>query len=111
MNWSKDFESPFKSDVYFFSTRLELDQKWGTPAPITTRDKEFGAFACAPSATTPIASPIRANFLRKSPARARAGVADLEGQLRTTIIARLTAIFAASDLAFLDLAANGRPRR
>lgn len=39
---SKDFESPFKSDVYFFSTRLQLDQKWGTPEPITTRDKEFG---------------------------------------------------------------------
>ena len=30
-NWDKRFESPFKSDVYFFSTRLRLDQKWGTP--------------------------------------------------------------------------------
>ena len=42
MNWTKDFESPFKSDVYFFSTRLQINQKWGTPAPITIRDKEYG---------------------------------------------------------------------
>ena len=43
MNWDKLFESPFKSDVYFFSTRLQLNQKWGTANPITIRDKEFGA--------------------------------------------------------------------
>ena len=41
-NWDKLFQSPFKSDVYFFSTRLQLDRKWGTPNPITIRDKEFG---------------------------------------------------------------------
>src|ERR1051326_2934939 len=43
MNWDKAFESPFKSDVYFFSTRLQIDQRWGTATPITIREKEFGA--------------------------------------------------------------------
>jgi membrane protease subunit (stomatin/prohibitin family) len=42
-NWDKLFQSPFKSDVYFFSTRQQIDQKWGTPQPITIRDKDFGA--------------------------------------------------------------------
>ena len=42
-NWDKLFESPFKSDVYFFSTRQQVDQKWGTPQPITIRDADFGA--------------------------------------------------------------------
>src|SRR3954447_3539063 len=42
-NWDKAFKSPFKSDVYFFSTREQLDQKWGTAQPITVRDKELGA--------------------------------------------------------------------
>ncbi|MGA3242586.1 MAG: SPFH domain-containing protein, partial [Bryobacteraceae bacterium] len=42
-NWDKAFKSPFKSDVYFFSTRLQVNQKWGTATPITIRDKEFGA--------------------------------------------------------------------
>lgn len=41
-NWDKLFESPFKSDVYFFSTRLQLGRKWGTPQPITIRDADFG---------------------------------------------------------------------
>ena len=42
MNWDKAFESPFKSDVYFFSTRLQIDQRWGTATPITIRDKDYG---------------------------------------------------------------------
>jgi membrane protease subunit (stomatin/prohibitin family) len=42
-NWDKKFQSPFKSDVYFFSSRIQTDQHWGTPNPITIRDKEFGA--------------------------------------------------------------------
>ena len=41
-NWDKAFQSPFKSDVYFFSTRIQTNQKWGTPNPITIRDKDFG---------------------------------------------------------------------
>ena len=43
MNWDKKFQSPFKSEVYFFSTRLETGQRWGTATPITIREKEFGA--------------------------------------------------------------------
>lgn len=32
MNWDKKFQSPFKSDVYFFSTRLQTAQRWRWPA-------------------------------------------------------------------------------
>jgi membrane protease subunit (stomatin/prohibitin family) len=39
-NWDKLFASPFKSDVYF-STRVQTGRKWGTPQPITIRDKDF----------------------------------------------------------------------
>src|SRR5678816_3318759 len=42
-NWDKLFQSPFKSDVYFFSTRQRVDQRWGTSQPITIRDQDFGA--------------------------------------------------------------------
>ena len=42
-NWDKLFASPFKSDVYFFSTRQRIDQRWGTTQPVTIRDKDFGA--------------------------------------------------------------------
>ena len=42
-NWDKLFQSPFKSDVYFFSTRQQIDRRWGTTQPVTIRDKDFGA--------------------------------------------------------------------
>ena len=42
-SWPYGFDSPFKSEVYFFSKRQKLGQKWGTPQPITVRDREFGS--------------------------------------------------------------------
>jgi membrane protease subunit (stomatin/prohibitin family) len=107
LNWSKGFESPFKSDVYFFSTRLQLDQKWGTATPITIRDKEFGAarLRCYGIYSYRIADP-RTFFTQVSGTRETYFVSDLEGQLRNTIIARMTEIFATSDISFLDMTAN-----
>ena len=40
--WKYGFESPFKAEVYFISTRKFTDLKWGTPGPAMMRDKEFG---------------------------------------------------------------------
>jgi len=40
--WKHGFNSPFKAEVYFFSTRQFTGLKWGTPAPITLRDPELG---------------------------------------------------------------------
>jgi membrane protease subunit (stomatin/prohibitin family) len=41
--WKYGFESPFKAEVYFCSTRQFTNLKWGTSAPVTMRDPEFGA--------------------------------------------------------------------
>jgi membrane protease subunit (stomatin/prohibitin family) len=107
MNWDKDFESPFKSEVYFFSTRLQIDQKWGTATPITIRDKEFGAvrLRCFGIYSYRISDP-RLFFNQVSGTRECYFAADLEGQLRDTILAHMTGVFANSGLSFLDLAAN-----
>ncbi len=107
MNWDKGFESPFKSDVYFFSTRLQIDQKWGTATPITIRDKEFGAVRLRGYGiySYRIADP-RVFFNQISGTRQTYFVTELEGQLRNTIVARMTDIFATSDVSFLDMAAN-----
>src|SRR5690348_12868141 len=40
--WKYGFESPFKAEAYFVSTRKFTDLKWGTPGPAMMRDKEFG---------------------------------------------------------------------
>src|ERR1700761_2739799 len=107
MNWDKAFKSPFKSDVYFFSTRLQIDQKWGTPTPITIRDKEFGAVRIRAFGiySYHISSP-KAFYKKVSGTRAAYRAGDLDGQLRNTIIGRMTTAFAGSTVDFLDMAAN-----
>ena len=58
LNWDKEFESPFKSDVYFFSTRIHMDKRWGTPSTITIREKILEPCGCVPTGFIRIASPI-----------------------------------------------------
>ncbi len=106
-NWDKLFESPFKSDVYFFSTRQQVDQRWGTQQPVTIRDKDFGAVR------------LRAfgNFVYRvadaklfhteiSGTRERYTVQDLDGQLRGLMLQHISDAVAQSGIPFLDLAAN-----
>ena len=106
-NWDKLFESPFKSDVYFFSTRLQLGRKWGTPQPITLRDKDFGmvrlrAFGMY---SYKLADP-RKFFTEISGTRAEYTVDELEQQLRNLVVATMSATLGGSDVPFLDMAAN-----
>jgi membrane protease subunit (stomatin/prohibitin family) len=106
-NWDKLFDSPFKSDIYFFSTRLQLDRKWGTPNPITLRDKDFGlvrmrAFGIY---SFKLADPTK--FYKEiSGTREIYGVEDLDGQLRNLVIAGMTDLFGESGVPFIDMAAN-----
>jgi membrane protease subunit (stomatin/prohibitin family) len=106
-NWDKAFKSPFKSDVYFFSARIQTDQHWGTQNPITIRDKEFGAIRLRGFGIYSYhLSDAKSFYTKISGTRDIYRVADLEGQLRNTIIAKMTDAFAASQVPFLDMAAN-----
>ena len=106
-NWDKAFQSPFKSDVYFFSTRVQTNQKWGTPQPITIRDKDFGMVRLRGFGmySYHLTNPLI--FHQKvSGTRDLYSVGDLEAHLRNTIIGRVSDAFAKSQLPFLDMAAN-----
>ena len=107
MNWDKMFQSPFKSDVYFFSTRIQTNQKWGTPQSITIRDKEFGAVRLRAFGiySWHIFDP-KLFYTKISGTRESYTVAEIEGQLRNTIIGRMSDTFASSQVPFLDMAAN-----
>jgi membrane protease subunit (stomatin/prohibitin family) len=106
-NWDKKFQSPFKSDVYFFSTRIQTDQRWGTATPITIRDKEFGAVRLRGYGiySWHIGDP-KTFYSKVSGTRELYHTTDIEGQLRNTIIGRMTGAFAESSVPFLDMAAN-----
>src|SRR6202050_1188067 len=83
MNWDKAFKSPFKSDVYYFSTRLQVNQKWGTATPITIQDKEFGAVRMRAYGIYAyrIADP-KFFYQKVSGTKPAYMVSDLDGQLR-----------------------------
>ena len=106
-NWDKLFESPFKSDVYFFSTRQQTDQRWGTPQPITIRDKDFGAVRLRAfgNYAYSIVDP-RAFHTKISGTREAYTVAELDGQLRGVFLQHISDAIAESGIPFLDLAAN-----
>ncbi len=106
-NWDKLFESPFKSDVYFFSTRQQLDRRWGTTQPVTIRDKDFGAVRVRAFGNYAyhIADP-QAFHVAVSGTRDRYTVDDLDGQLRALMLQHISDAVAQSGIAFLDLAAN-----
>jgi excisionase family DNA binding protein len=40
--WKYGFETPFKADVYYVTTRLFTGNKWGTSNPVMLRDNDFG---------------------------------------------------------------------
>lgn len=106
-NWDKLFESPFKSDVYFFSTRQQVDQKWGTSQPVTIRDKDFGAVRLRAfgNYSFRIADP-KLFHTEISGTRESYGTEELDGQLRGLVLQHLSDAIAQSGIPFLDLAAN-----
>jgi len=107
MNWDKAFQSPFKSDVYFFSNRIQTNQHWGTPSPITLRDKELGVVQLrAFGIYSYHLADAKVFYTKLSGTRDLYTVTDLEGQLRNTIVGRIADTFANSQLPFFDMAGN-----
>jgi membrane protease subunit (stomatin/prohibitin family) len=106
-NWDKLFQSPFKSDVYFFSTRQQLDRKWGTSQPVTIRDKDFGAVRLRAFGNYAyrVADP-KVFHTAVSGTRDRYTVDDLDGQLRALMLQHISDAVASSGIPFLDLASN-----
>ena len=106
-NWDKLFKSPFKSDVYFFSTRQQIDQRWGTSQPVTIRDKDFGAVRLRAFGNYAyrIADP-RLFYNEISGTRERYTTEEIDGQLRGLMLQHISDAVGASGTPFLDLAAN-----
>ncbi len=107
LNWDKAFKSPFKSEVYFYSTREQIDQRWGTQAAITVRDKEFGPIRLRAFGTYSYQIEEPSTFYQKiSGTREQYGVAELDGQLRSLIVTSIATMLGKADTPFLDMAAN-----
>lgn len=106
-SWKYSFNSPFKAEIYFVSTKQFLDVKWGTPHPITVRDKDLGMVRLRSFGIFSFKV-----FDPKTVIRAVSGtdhyftVEEVEEQLKKAIVSRYADLLAESKIPFLDLAAN-----
>ena len=106
-NWDKFFDSPFKSDVYFFSTRVQTGRKWGTPQPITIRDKDFDMIRVrAFGMFSYRVADARKFFTEISGTREMYTRDEVEEQLRGLLMATMASSLGGANVAFLDMAAN-----
>ncbi|HLP30863.1 MAG TPA: SPFH domain-containing protein [Geothrix sp.] len=105
--WKYGFESPFKSDVYFISTKLYNDLKWGTSNPIMMRDADFGMLRIRAFGIYSIKVVDSATFLRQLVGTNGVyTVPDISEQLRKTIMSRFTDALGEAKIPALDLAAK-----
>jgi membrane protease subunit (stomatin/prohibitin family) len=105
--WSYGFESPFKSEVYFVSTRTFTDRKWGTKNPIMMRDPEFGPVRLRAFGSFVVRVSDPATFLRQVVGtNGRFTVDQIGEQLRDMVVSRFADVLGESRLPVLDLASN-----
>ena len=105
--WKYGFESPFKSDVYFISTKIYNDLKWGTSNPIMMRDADFGMLRIRAFGIYSIKVVDSATFLRQLVGTNGVyTVPDISEQLRKTIMSRFTDALGEAKIPALDLAAK-----
>jgi membrane protease subunit (stomatin/prohibitin family) len=105
--WKYGFNSPFKAEVYFISTKRYTDLKWGTQNPIMLRDPEFGPVRVRAFGTYAFQVSDPATFLRQLVATDPSFESyEIATQLRNTIVARFVDAIGQAKIAVLDLAGN-----
>jgi membrane protease subunit (stomatin/prohibitin family) len=105
--WKYGFQSPFKADVYFFNTRLFTDLKWGTTNPIMMRDRDFGMIRIRAFGTYAMRiADAKMFFEQIVGTRGLTTTADIIGQLRSTILSRLSDAIGEAGIPALDLASK-----
>ncbi len=106
-SWKFGFNSPFKAEVYFVSTKQFLDRKWGTTNPVMMRDAEFGMIRVRAFGSFAFKVADPAVFLREVfGTKAITTAEDVEGQIKRNLVSGLSDAIAESKIPALDLAAN-----
>ena len=106
-HWDHGFRSPFKSEIYFVSTRRFTDLKWGTKNPIILRDPEFGPTRVRAYGTYTVKISDPALFLREIVGTDGEFTMDeISYQVRNIIVQEFSRVIATAGIPVLDMAAN-----
>jgi membrane protease subunit (stomatin/prohibitin family) len=105
--WKYGFDSPFKAEVYFVSTRSLTDLKWGTPNPVMLRDADFGPVRLRAFGNFTLRAIDAKALLRELVGTDGIFEAEAVGELLRSIIASAFAdVLGEAQVAALDLASK-----
>ncbi|MCP4904995.1 MAG: SPFH domain-containing protein [bacterium] len=107
LGWMHGFDSPFKAEIYFVSTRQLTDLKWGTSNPVPLRDADFGSVRVRAFGTYTLKAVDPGRLL--SELVGTDGVYEAEevsALLRSIISMTFADVLASSGISVLDLAQN-----
>ncbi len=107
MSWKYGFERPFKSDIYFVSTRQFTNMKWGTLNPIIVRDADYGAVRIRAFGTYAFKVDDPYVFLTEiTGACSSFRTYDITEWLKSMVVTRISDIIGESKIPVLDMASN-----
>jgi membrane protease subunit (stomatin/prohibitin family) len=105
--WKYGFNSPFKAETYFVSTKQFTDLKWGTKNPIMMRDKDFGMVRVRAFGNYAFRCSDPAKLIRQvAGTDGKFEIEEITNQLRDIILTRFSDYVAESKIPVLDLAMN-----
>jgi membrane protease subunit (stomatin/prohibitin family) len=106
-SWPYAFNSPFKAEVYFFSTKVFTNLKWGTANPITARDPELGPVRICAFGTYHVRVQDPALLLKELISTdGLFQVDEMSDQIRNTIVTSFATWFGQARIPLLDFAAH-----
>ena len=107
--WKYGFQSPFKAEVVFVSTRQFVGNKWGTKTPVMMRDPELGPVRLRVYGTYTMRVTNAEGFVRELVgAHSSYTIAQISDQLRDLIVARFSELLGDQAIPVLELASNYR---
>lgn len=107
LSWAYAFESPFKSDIFFVSTRQFIKHKWGTATPVIIKDEKLGAVRVRGYGTYSFRVSDPAVFLKElSGARPSLTTSDVEDYIRSMLVMGISDALGTCGMGIADMSAN-----
>ncbi len=101
------FKQPFTAEIYYVNTKQFANQKWGTPNPITMRDKEFGIIRIRAYGKYSFKVNDATVFLKELfGTNSSFSTSDINDYLRSILISGISDTIAESKISAIDLACN-----
>ena len=107
--WKYGFQSPFKADVVFVSTRQFTGNKWGTKQPVMTTDPQLGPVRLRAFGTYAARVSDAEAFVRELVgSNSSFTISQISDQLRDQVVARFSQLLGENTTSVLSLAASYR---